>query len=56
MRRVTRSVVGAGMSFVAAATVVIVSGAVDAVDTDMTISTTAIDFGQINVGSTAQRR
>ena len=24
------------------------------VDTDMTISTTAIDFGQVNVGSSAQ--
>ena len=41
---------------VAAATVVIVWGAVNAVDTDMTISTTAIDFGQVNVAQTIRGR
>ena len=37
-----------------AATVVAAPMGVDAVDTDMTISTTAIDFGQVNVGASAQ--
>ena len=48
--------IGGAVGLVAAATVVIVSGAVNAVDTDMSISTTAIDFGQVNVGSPAQAR
>ena len=48
--------VGAAISIVGlvAAAFVVAPGPVAAVDTDMTISTTAIDFGQVNVGSTAQ--
>jgi hypothetical protein len=46
---VTVSVTG-----LAAATFVVVSSSVRAVDTDMTISTTAIDFGTVNVGASAQ--
>jgi hypothetical protein len=38
---------------VSATTVVVLPLHVDAVDTDMAISTTAIDFGMVNVGSTA---
>jgi DUF3048 family protein/ASPM-SPD-2-Hydin domain-containing protein len=37
-----------------AAAAVVVPGSVNAVETDMSISTTAIDFGQVNVGSSAQ--
>jgi Protein of unknown function (DUF3048) N-terminal domain/Protein of unknown function (DUF3048) C-terminal domain/Abnormal spindle-like microcephaly-assoc'd, ASPM-SPD-2-Hydin len=55
MRRV-HSFGGAAVAAIgsACAAVITVPAAVEAVDTDMAISTTAIDFGQVNVGSTAQ--
>ena len=37
-----------------AAAAVVVPDSVDAVETDMSISTSAIDFGQVNVGASAQ--
>jgi hypothetical protein len=48
--------IGATLSIVGlvAAAFVVAPGPAGAVDTDMAISTTAIDFGQVNVGSTAQ--
>ena len=53
MKQNTRRRIGAGLGVIvlAGAGVVIPHG-VDAVDTDMTISSTSIDFGQVNVGST----
>ena len=48
--------IGTAVSIVSLVTAafVVAPDPVAAVDTDMTISTTAIDFGQVNVGSTAQ--
>lgn len=55
MGRTRRDGVGAAVFVigVAAATVVIVPGTVGAVDTDMAIDTTSINFGEIDVGDTS---
>ena len=55
MGRIRRDGVGAAVSVIglAVTSVVIAPGMVAAVDTDMAIDTTSIDFGEINVGNTS---